>query len=326
MEPRVPVRIAGTGSVAAGPAVTTAELVSRVAGALDVAAVERKTGIGSRRFAAAATRAADLAAQALGEALAAAGLPARALERLIFVSSVGGDALIPATASAVAAALGLAGTCDCFDLNNACMGFLTAFDVAARSVATGRGPVGIVTGELLSRFTTPDDPRPFLVLGDGVAAAVLAEGRAGEGILGSWLRNDGTLAGDVALAHPGLTGRRETIRFTTSSRHITEEAIEGFRWSVEAVLAEAALALPEVEWLVLHQPNGSLLAAVIEALALDRDRLLPVVGEVGSVGAASIAIGLDRLMRSGRVRPGDRILMAGVGAGVSYGAILVRVA
>jgi len=65
MEPRVPVRIAGTGSVAAGPAVTTAELVSRVAGALDVAAVERKTGIGSRRFAAAATRAADLAAQAL---------------------------------------------------------------------------------------------------------------------------------------------------------------------------------------------------------------------------------------------------------------------
>jgi 3-oxoacyl-[acyl-carrier-protein] synthase III len=254
-----------------------------------------------------------------------AGVRPEELERLIFVSSLGGDALIPATSNKVAAAIGLRGSCECFDLNNACMGFLSAFDVGARSVATGRGPVAIVACELGSRFITPDDPRPYLVVGDGVAAAVLTPGRDGEGILGVWLRNDGTLAGDVELAHPGLTGKRETTRFTSSNKHITELAVDGFRWGIDAVLEQAGVALGDVEWVVLHQPNGSLFQTVATALALDPDRMLNVVREVGSVGSASMPIGLDRLLRSGRVRPGDRILMAGVGAGASYGAMLLRV-
>jgi 3-oxoacyl-[acyl-carrier-protein] synthase III len=68
-----------------------------------------------------------------------------------------------------------------------------------------------------------------------------------------------------------------------------------------------------------------LFQTVATALALDPDRMLNVVREVGSVGSASMPIGLDRLLRSGQVRPGDRILMAGVGAGASYGAMLLRV-
>jgi len=325
MKPLIPVRIAGTASVPAGRAVSTAELAARLGAEVDVAAIEAKTGIASRYFAQEGDTAAEFGARALRQALAMADVRAEHLQRLIFVSSLGGDALIPATANKVAAALGLRGTCECFDMNNGCMGFLSAFDVGARSVATGRGPVAIVVGELGSRFITPEDPRPFLVVGDGVAAAVLERGGAGEGILASWLRNDGTIAGDVALEHPGLTGRRETTRFTSSNRHITELAVEAYRWSIEAVLHEAGLPLGEVEWIVLHQPNGSLLRAVTDALALDVARMVSVVREVGSVGAASIPISLDRLMRSRRVRPDDRILMAGVGAGASYGAILLRV-
>jgi 3-oxoacyl-(acyl-carrier-protein) synthase III len=320
----IPVRIAGTGTVPAGRSVSTAELVARL-GQGDVVAIEAKTGIASRWFAGEGDTAAAIGARALRTALAAARLAPEAIDRLIFVSSLGGDALIPATSNKVAAALGLRGTFECFDLNNACMGFLSAFDVGARSVATGRGPIAIVVGELGSRFITPDDPRPYLVVGDGVAAAVLVRGTDGEGMLASWLRNDGTIAGDVELRHPGLTGRRETTRFTTSHRQIGELAVEGFRAAIENVLARAEVALADVEWLVLHQPNGSLLRTVTDALRLDPGRMLNVVRDVGSVGAASIPIGLDRLLRSRRVRPGDRILMAGVGAGASYGAILVRV-
>jgi 3-oxoacyl-[acyl-carrier-protein] synthase III len=241
------------------------------------------------------------------------------------VSSLGGDALIPATSNMIAAGLGLRGSCECFDMNNACMGFLSAFDVAARSIATGRGPTAIVAAELGSRFIVPEDPRPYLVVGDGVAAAVLLPARDGEGMLASWLRNDGTIAGDVELRHPGLTHARETTRFTGSNKHITELAVEGFRTAIDNVLGAAGVALADVEWLVLHQPNGSLLDTVTNALGLDRGRMTNVVREVGSVGAASIPIGLDRILRSGRVAPGHRILMAGVGAGASYGAVLVRV-
>jgi len=320
----VPVRIAGTATVPAGRTVTTAELVARL-GQGDVAAIEAKTGIASRWFAEEGDTAAALGASALRAALDTATLEPEAIERLIFVSSLGGDALIPATSNKVAAALGLHGTCECFDLNNACMGFLSAFDVGARSIATGCGPVAIVVGELGSRFITPEDPRPYLVVGDGVAAAVLEQGRDGHAMLASWLRNDGTIAGDVELRHPGLTGRRETTRFTSSNKQITELAIDGFRTAIETVLSEAGVPLADVEWIVLHQPNGSLLRVVTEALALDPTRMVNVVREVGSIGAASIPTGLDRLLRSGRVRAGHRILMAGVGAGASYGAMLVQV-
>jgi 3-oxoacyl-(acyl-carrier-protein) synthase III len=304
--------------------VSTAELATRTGGMLDAATIEAKTGIVWRHFADADATAAQLGAAALREALAMADISPEALARLIFVSSLGGDAMIPATSNIVAANLGLRGSCDCFDLNNACMGFLSALDVGARSVATGIGPVAIVAAELGSRFITPDDPRPYLVVGDGLAAAVLTPARDGEGIVAVWLRNDGTIAGDVTLGHAGLTGRRETTRFTSSNKHITQLAVEGFRRGVEAVLCAADLTLDDVQWIVLHQPNGSLVRTVVEALGLDIARVPLVVRDLGSVGATAIPITLDRLLRSGRARPGDLVLMAGVGGGASYGSMLVR--
>jgi len=324
--PLLSVRISGTASVQPGRAVTTAELVTRVTPQRDAAATEARTGIRSRHFADPDSTAAELAAEALRAALDAARLPAQALRRVIFVHSWGGDLLAPATANLVTAALGLDGTCDCFDLNNACMGFLTALDIGARSVATGSGPVGIAAVELLSRFTHPDDARPFLVLADGVAAVVLEAGRAGEGILGSWLRNDGTRGGDVVMAHPGLTHQAETYRFVSSNHRIARHAVDAVKRAADGVLAQAGLSLSDVQWVLPHQPNGTMLASIISELGLDPDRVITIVREVGSVGAASIPTSLDRLLSTRRVRPGDRILMVGVGAGISLGAILYQVA
>ena len=320
-----PVRIAGTAHVAPGEPVSTATLVARLSPSPDPARVEARTGIASRHFAAPGpTRATELGVQALREALAAAALPAEALRRLIYVSSVGGDLLVPANANRVAAGLGLARTCDCLDLSNACMGFLSAFDIAARSIATGLGPVGIVVVELGHRVITPDEPRPFLVFGDAVVAAVIERAHDDEGVLASWLRNDGPAGGDVYLAHPLVTGQRETVRFTASSQRMGEDAIGYLREAADAVLGETDLSLSDIEWVLPHQPNGSLLDAITAAMHIPPQRVVPMVHDVGSVAAASIPISLHRLLRSGRVRPGDRILMIGVGTGISYGAILLR--
>lgn len=322
---RLPVRIAGTASVPAGDLFATTELVARLPIPTDPGVVIAKTGIETRRFAGSNT-AAVLGARALGAALAEANVAPDALERLIFVSSVGGDAIVPATSNLVAAELGIRGTCDCFDLNNGCMGFLSAFDVAAHTVAVSGQPVAVVVCELLSRYITPEDPRAYLVLADGVAAVVLTPSDSGEGILARWLRNDGGAPAGVAMPHPGLTGARETIRFAESSKEITRRAIDGFRECVDSVLGLASVALADVEWVLLHQPNGSLFRAVIEQLGIDPARTVRIVDEVGSVGAASIPISLDRLRKSGRTRRGDRILMVGVGAGVSFGGVLVQIA
>jgi 3-oxoacyl-[acyl-carrier-protein] synthase III len=320
----IPVRIAGTASVRPGRPVTTAELAARLHPRRETADVEARTGIVSRHLSENGTTAAELGAQALRAALAAADMPPRSLARLIFVDSLGGDMLIPTTSNGVAAALGVAGTCDCFDLNNACMGFLSALDLAARSVATGHGPVGIAAVELGSRYITPEEPRPFLVLGDGVAAVVVDEARGNEGILASFLRNDGTIDSGVRLRHAALTRAPETIRFGASSEGMSRIAVDAVRRSTDAVLAEAGLALGDIEWVLPHQPNGTLLTEMIRSLDIDPARVVRVVHEVGSVGAASIPISLDRLLRSGAVGPGDRVLMVGVGAGLSSGAILYR--
>ncbi|HEY2387929.1 MAG TPA: 3-oxoacyl-[acyl-carrier-protein] synthase III C-terminal domain-containing protein [Candidatus Binatia bacterium] len=322
--PLLPVRISGSASVGPGRAVSTAELVARLATPRDAADVERRSGIASRYFADAGASSAEVGATVLRRALDEAGLAPEALARIIFVCSLGGDMLFPATANVVAAKLGLAGTCDCFDLNNACMGFLTALDIAARGIATGEGPVGIVSVELPSRFITPDDPRPYLVFGDAAVAAVVEPARGSGGILASWLRNDGLAFGNVRLGHAGLTGHPETIRFTAPSARMSEEAVEAVRRATAAVLDAAALTLDDVQWILPHQPNGTFLDTITAALGAPAARVMRMVHEFGSVGSASMPVSLDRLLHTAPVRPGDRVLMVGVGAGISSGAVLLE--
>ena len=322
----LPVRIAGTASVLPGEGVTTEALVAEVSGTWDPARIRARTGIAARHFVAPGTTAAALGAAALRQALAAADMPAAELTRVIFVDSLGGDVLIPATANDVVGALGIAGGCDCFDLNNACLGFLSALDVAARGVATGQRAVAVVVSELGSRYITRDDPRPFFVFGDGAAAVIVTAARNGEGILASVLRNDPGNAGGVTLAHPGRTHARETIRFTQPNARMLQLAVALLRDSTETVLGRAGLALEDVDWILPHQPNGAMLDVFVHTLGVAPERIVPVVHETGSVGAASIPISLDRLRASGRLRSGDRILMIGVGAGLSSGATLLQAA
>ena len=318
----IPAGLLGTGSILPGRTVTTSQLVAEAGLPVSPDDMERRTGIRTRHWVDGDERAAQIAARTVGQALDAAGLQPSDLRRLIFVSSTGGDFLIPATANAVLDELGVAHSCDGFDVNNACMGFLTSFDLAARTVATGLAPVAVVTVETLSRFLTPKDPRPVLVLADAAAAAVLGEATGGGGVLASTFGNDGAHRGSVALAHPGLTGQAEHIVFAASNREITEGALDAVQQCARRVLADCGLTMEEMDWVVPHQPNGSMLQQIVTRLGVAPERCVPVVDEIGSVGAASMGVGLDALMRRRSPKPGQRVLMVGVGAGLAYGALV----
>lgn len=319
----IPVRILGTAGLLPGRAVSTEELARKVG--KDPAKVEERTGIRTRHWVEPGTRMTDVGVEVLRRALDAAKVAPTDLRRIVFVTSTGGDATAPATASMIAGALGLTGSCDAFDINNACMGFLTAFDVAARSVATGLGPVAIVAVEFTSRGLVPSETRPYLVLGDGAAAAVLGTARPGEGVLGVSLANNGTLPPDTGFGQPLLTGKMEKIQFYASRQDIFQVALDALGTATQAVLKQAGVKLADIQWLLPHQPNGALLDAVVEGLGLDRSKLIPMVRDVGSVASVAIPYSLDLLLRTRDVRPGDLILMIGVGAGVSQGAILYQV-
>jgi len=211
-------------------------------------------------------------------------------------------------------------------LNNACMGFLTALDLAARSIVTGSGPIGIAVAELATFGTTPAEPRPYLVFGDGVAAAVVTPARADEGILGVHLWNDGVAFGNVRLDNSAKSRRLETIQFTASNAEMGREAFEAVERSATAVLDQAGMTLADVAWVLPHQPTGALFETFVAGLGVPRERVINVVRESGSIGAASIPLSLDRLFRTRAVRPGDHVLMIGVGGGLSSGAVLYRVA
>lgn len=319
-------RIRGSAHVAPGPPISTAELAARMTPPADPADLERRTGIAFRHFATPSpTCSSDLGAEVLRRALDDAGMRAEELERVIFVSSTGGDVVTPANATRILARLGLADTCDGFDVANGCVGFLSALDVAARSIATGMGPIAIVDVELLHRVIAPDDPRPYIIFGDAAVAIVLDRGAPDEGVVASHLRNDGVAGGDVHLQQPLATREIAGVYFTTSGKRMAEDAVDYMRRAIDVVLARAALRLEDVEWVLPHQPNGRMLDLIVAGLGLDRGRLVSMVHDNGSVSAASLPISLHRLRASGRLRPGHHVLLVGVGTGLAYGAMLLRV-
>lgn len=144
-------------------------------------------------------------------------------------------------------------------------------------------------------------------------------------MLGTWLRNSSRLREQMLTPHPGRSGRPEPIRFGTSSAALLDSALEAVHKSTEAVLSQAGLTWADVDWFLPHQPNGEMLRQLVTALPVKAEQTVPIVDEIGSVGAASIPFSLDRLLRTRQVRPGARILMAGFGSGTAYGATLYQV-
>lgn len=317
------VRIAGTASARPGRVVSTEELARVAFPGRDPEELVAKTGIRARCWSDRDVPLDAYAAEVLGRALEDAKVPAASIRRLVLANCTGAELAFPASANRVAARLGLAGA-DAFDVNNACMGFLTILDLAARSVATGLGPVAVVSIELCSRHLDPSDPRPYLVFADGVAAAVITAPEGGSGIVASHLENDGALGGNTILKNGNLTGRVEHIEFPSTNRKMTDIALEKVERAAGAVLTQAGLRIEDVDWVLPHQPNGSMLDKIVERLHLDPERTVRLVDEIGSVGSAAIPMSLDALRRERGIGPGQHVLMVGVGAGVSSGAILYR--
>jgi 3-oxoacyl-[acyl-carrier-protein] synthase III len=309
-------RILGTSHLLPGRRVSTAEVVERCLPGKDPSRLINATGIHHRHWAEPGTTAAELAEAAVRSALEAAGLLPEDLEQLIFVASMAGDWLGTATASLVIHRLGLDGKVGGFDLMNACVGLLSGMDLAARAVATGSGPVAVVSVEMVTRYLDLRCPRPYGLFGDAAAAVILGAG--GPGFAATHFASDWGGGPTVGIPYPFGA---EPLDFRTTSGQMTEMAVGALVDCTRKVLRKAGCSLREIDRFVLHQPNGPLLQAFLNALELPESAVDRFVHEVGSVAASAIGIGLDRLWRRG-VRPGERVLMASVGSPMASGAMV----
>lgn len=297
--------------------------------------IRERTGIRERRFAADGEATSHLAASAARRALEAAGLVPTDLD-LIVCATCTPDTPIPSTAVWVQRHLGA--TCPAFDLNSACAGFSYALATADAFIRSGNARTILVIGaEVLSRWVDMADRSTCILFGDGAGAVVLRADDAGgddaaPGVLGSVLGADGTAAeilivpagGTAAPATPERIAANDLAIRMPNGREVFKRAVTEMAAACRDLLARSGYGPDDVDVLVPHQANARIMIAVAERLGIPEERAVLDVAEVGNTSAASIPIALDRAHRDGRVRPGDLVLVTSFGAGLSWGANLVR--
>jgi 3-oxoacyl-[acyl-carrier-protein] synthase-3 len=290
---------------------------SAIAGSIGVddAWIMRRTGIRARRHAAPGTTLVDLATGAARAALEDSGLGAEALDLLI-VATLTNDAITPNAAPQVAHALGAtrAGT---FDLGSACTGFVAGIATAGAWIEVGRAQTALVVGaEVMSRHIDPADRRTAMLFGDGAGAAVLgagAPGRLGPVVLGA----DGSCAGLIATdPATGLITMDGHETFKQAVARLSEATLDACR--------KADVTLDEIDLFVFHQANARITAALGERLELPAERVVDCIAEVGNTSAASVPLALSHARDAGLLRPGARVLLGAVGAGFTWGAMVVE--
>jgi 3-oxoacyl-[acyl-carrier-protein] synthase-3 len=310
---RLGTEIAGLGVAVPENVVANAPIAARFG--IDESWIVTRTGIDERRIAAPEERLSQFAAAAGERALAAAGIEAAELD-LLLVATTSNDDLMPGASPRVAAALG-AGVA-AVDLNAACTGFVSGIALACGQIESGRAAnVLLVGADLMSRITDPTDRGTAAVFADGAGAIVLrgenGGGRIGPIVLGS----DGSQA-DLVLT-PRSTGLT-VMQGHETFRHAVERMSEATLAAAEA----AGVTLADVDLFVYHQANARILRSVGERLELPMSRVVDSIHHYGNTSAASIPLALEDARLAGDLRPGATVLLAAFGAGLTWGATVIK--
>jgi 3-oxoacyl-[acyl-carrier-protein] synthase-3 len=285
--------------------------------------IASRTGIRSRRISSGDT-ALSLARSASERAIASARIRREDIS-LVICASVTGETLTPSLACLLQRDLGLREEdILAFDINAACTGFIYALGLARELLRPG-GRALLVGSEILSRVTDFTDRSTCVLFGDG-AGAVAAEASGGEFHFVSGARGDGeSLAiGSIPSAPNPFSEARASppppfIRM--NGQEVFRFAVESMTKSIRKVTERAGLAPCEIDHFVCHQANRRIIESAARRLGAPPERFFMNIERRGNTSAASVPLALDELNASGRLRRGERVVIAGFGGGLTYGAI-----
>ena len=319
-------RITGTGSFLPPRRLSNQDL------ALDLAAkgvetshewIVERTGIEARHFADAGVYSSDLALEASRHALQAAGLEPSDID-LIIVATSTPDMVFPSTACILQNKLGANG-CPAFDVQAVCSGFIYALTVADAMIKAGAAKRALVVGsEVFSRILDFTDRTTCVLFGDGAGAVVL-EASDTPGILASDLHADGKHVGILCV--PGHVSGGQVLGdplLKMDGQAVFKLAVGLLDAAARATLSKAGVDATDIDWLIPHQANLRIMQSTAKKLKLPMDKVIITVDQHGNTSAASIPLALDAGVRSGRVKPGELILLEGVGGGFTWGAVLLN--
>jgi 3-oxoacyl-[acyl-carrier-protein] synthase-3 len=324
-------RLAGIGSAVPACIVTNAELARL---GCDPEWIVARSGIHERRHAPPGVATSDLAAEAGQAALAQAGVAHTAVDLLV-LGTFTPDMCIPSTACIVQERLGL--DAPAMDVTAACAGFTYALVTAAQFVAAGTSRLPLVIGaDTNSRVVDPEDIKTWPLFGDGAGAVLLEPvepappGRE-RGLLAFALGSDGRGAGLLAcpmggsrqpVTAEGLARREQFMRM--DGRAVFKWAIRLAEENIRSVVDRSGVPLEHVDLFVLHQANARIIEGVREALGLPASKVFMNLDRYGNTSSGSIPLALDEAWRTGRVGPGNTVVICGFGGGLAWGTAVWR--
>jgi len=315
-------KIVGTGSCLPEKVVTNEDLAMRMDTSDEW--IRARTGIRQRHIADVSQTSSDLAVPASLQALAAAGMAPAEVD-LIIVATSTPDHVFPSTACLLQARLGIKG-CPAFDIQAVCTGFVYGLAVADKFIRSGQHKSALVVGaEVFSRILDWNDRSTAVLFGDGAGAVVLrADSRPG--VMASALHADGSHADILSvpgnICRGGIAG---SPFLQMDGQAVFKFAVKVLNGVAREALEQCALTTRDIDWLIPHQANVRIIDATAKRLGIDASKLVVTVDRHGNTSAASIPLALDLAVRDGRIQPGQRVMLIGVGGGVTWGAALVEI-
>lgn len=323
-------KIAGTGSYLPEKRLANADLDP----ALETSDswIFERTGIRARRIMGEHETVSTMAKEASEKAMAAAGVTASNID-MIIVATCSQENFFPSCACLLQSLLGINAAIPAFDLSAACAGFIYSLVTAEQFIRTGAAKTVLVVGsEAMSRVVDWTDRTTCVLFGDGAGAFVLQASEE-PGILCSKLHAQGSYK-DLLLLPNRMTSN--DFGAMLKSNYIHMKGNEVFKIAVrsleevaeeilqEECVVEAGIRKENIDWLIPHQANLRIIAAMAKKLNMDLERVILTIDEHGNTSSASIPLALDTGIRDGRIKRGDNLLLESFGGGLAWGAAMIR--
>lgn len=290
--------------------------------------ISTRTGIRSRHIAAENELSSDLALKALEMAMKNANITKDDLD-VIVVATLTPDNTSPTVAARVAGRLGVKSGTPAFDVGAACSGYVYAMTMVDNMIRLGQIKTAAVIGvETMSRILDWTDRNTCVLFGDGAGAAIVqaseGEGTSSDrGLLATQINADGTQY-DCLGTNGGVSSTQTAGIVHMNGKEVFKYAVGAMCEASYAVLSKANLTADDVTWLLPHQANIRIIAGVGQKLGIPDEKVIVTVDHHGNTSAASIPLAVSESVANGKVKPGDLVLIPAMGAGFTWGGLLIR--
>ena len=293
--------------------------------------IRTRTGIGERHLADESETVSFMASEAAKEALENSGLSIEEIDLLI-VATMTPDMLFPSTACLVQSKLGLKKVAS-FDIEAACSGFLYTLEVGSSMLKAGAYKNALIIGsEKISGIVDWQDRTTCVLFGDGAGAAVLSKSEEPDiGVLGALLRADGDAAhllhmpgggSNIPASSESLDDRQHFLKM--NGKEIFKVAVRYMEQATLDLLESKGLTIEEIDCVIPHQANMRIIDSLGERLGVPKEKFVNNLVRYGNTSAASIPIALTEAVKLGKLKKGDHLLLIAFGAGLTWGASLIK--